>query len=112
MRSFLRAYGARDYAGVCAGLASLNREQLAQFTKSKSGSPHSCPALLAKLLSPTAAPEAKRAAAGAISGVRIGKGTAFVLFRPAGGKPSYFVLKEEDGAWKAIGLAPGTPLHP
>lgn len=69
-------------------------------------------AALKTLLTAAAATEARRAAEAAVTSVRIKGGTAFVLFRPKGGVPSYFVMKEEGGGWKAIGLAPGTPIDP
>jgi hypothetical protein len=112
MHSFLTALAGSDYAKVCSGLLASNREQLAQFTKSSPGAPKSCPAVLGVVLSPAAAAEAKRAAAGTVSKVRIGEGTAFVLFRPKGGKLSYFVMKEEGGAWKSTSLTAGSPLVP
>ena len=44
--------------------------------------------------------------------MRIKGTTAFVIFRPAGGPRSYFVMKREKGAWKATSLVPGFPLRP
>jgi hypothetical protein len=112
MHSFLHALGAHDYAGVCAGLAASNLKQLAQIRQYQHQGPASCGSQLNTFLTTAAAAEAKAALAGQISKVRIGKGNAFVLFRPQGGKVSYFVMKEEGGAWKATSLAPGTPLYP
>jgi hypothetical protein len=68
--------------------------------------------LLGTLLTSASSSEAKKAAAATVSRVRINDGTAFVLFQPRGGKPSYFVMKEEDGAWKATSISVGAPLHP
>jgi hypothetical protein len=113
MRFFFSAIATSDYARVCAGLAASNREQLDQLAKTlKHKAGKGCAATSAGLLNPAAAAEAKLAAAAAIGKVRIGQGTAFVLFRPPGGTLSYFAMKEEGGEWKAISLAPGTPLHP
>ena len=112
MRSFLRALAGPNYAEVCAGLTAANRRQLAQFAKIKKEPAKGCASLLPTVLVPGASAEAKKAAAGAISRVRIGGGNAFVLFRPAGGKLSYFVMKEEGGQWKSTSLAAGTPLNP
>ena len=108
--SFFTAMAGGDHARLCAGLTAVNREQVAAFTKGKH--PGGCAAALKALLVPAAATEARKAAAAAVTSVRIKGGTAFVLFRPKGGVPSYFVMKEEGGAWKAIGLAPGTPIDP
>ena len=56
--------------------------------------------------------KAKAAAAAPIKSVRVKGDTAFIIFTPKGGKPSFFVMKREGGAWKAISLGPGTPLEP
>lgn len=109
-RAFFAAMSTRDYAGVCADLSAPNQAQLQAFLRAghRSGG---CPAILKTLVPPAEMAAARRAAAGAVNGVRVKGDTAFVLFRPKGGAPSYFVLKREGGAWKAIGLAPGTPLR-
>jgi hypothetical protein len=109
--SFFAAMAASEYPDLCAGLAASNREQLQAFTKAKRQK-GGCPAVLKTLISNRGAPEARKAAAGTLTAVRVKGSTAFVLFRPQGGVPSYFVLKREGGAWRAIGLAPGTPLSP
>jgi hypothetical protein len=108
--SFFTAMATHDYARLCAGLGVSNREQLAAFVKGKSSG--GCVAALKTLLTATAATEGRKAAEAVVTSVRVKGGTAFVLFRPKGGVPSYFVMKEEGGGWKAIGLAPGTPIDP
>jgi hypothetical protein len=107
--SFFTAMATGDYARLCAGLAASNREQLAAFVKGGQGG---CAAALKTLLNAAAATEARKAAGAAVTSVRIKGDSAFVLFTPKGGVPSYFVMKKEDGAWKAIGLAPATPIDP
>ncbi len=107
--SFFRAMAASDYAKVCAGLAASNRKGLEAFLKAKHQR-GGCPAILKTLISTRGVPEARKAAAGKLTSVRVKGDTAFVLFQPKGGPPSYFVMKRERGAWKAISLAPGTPL--
>ena len=102
---------ASDYAKVCEAITASNRKELQAFTKAKHQS-SGCPSILKMLISTRGVPEAKKAAAGRLISVRVKGDTAFVIFAPKGGKPSYFVLKREAGAWKAIGLAPGTPLNP
>lgn len=112
MRSFFRALAARDFTKVCAGLTSANREQLQQYAKLKHEGSATCASLLKTLLSPAGFGEARKAATATVSRVRVGEGNAFVLFRPAGGKVSYFVLKEEDGKWKSTSISAGSPLVP
>lgn len=109
--SFFKALAGPDYAKICAGIASSNRQELQAFLKAKHQQ-GGCPTILKTLIPPSAAPEARKAANATVTGVRIKGDTAFVLFRPAGGPPSYFVMKRENGEWKAISLAPGTPLNP
>jgi hypothetical protein len=109
--SFFRAMAASDYAKLCAGLSASNQKELEAFDKAKHKQ-LSCPALLKELISTRGAPEARKAAAGRLISVRVKGPTAFVVFKPKGGVPSYFVLKREGSAWKAISLEPGTPLNP
>jgi hypothetical protein len=109
--SFFKAMAASDYAKICAGLSASNRAQLEAFDKAKHEK-LACPALLKMLIGTRGAPEARKAAAGALTSVRVKGSTAFVIFKPKGGAPSYFVLKREGSAWKAISLAPGSPLNP
>jgi hypothetical protein len=111
MRTFIADLATSNYNGVCAGLAKSNREQLEQYVKATEGS-SGCAGVLKKLLVAGAANEAKKSVNATIGRVRVGEGSAFVLFRPLGGKLSYFVLKEEDGEWKSVSLAAGTPLAP
>jgi hypothetical protein len=108
--SFFHALAAADYARVCSDLTSANRQQIQAFLKNKSQKAGGCAAVMPTLLHSVGS-EARRAAAGRLSTVRVKGDTAFVLFEPKGGKPSYFVLKREGSAWKPISLAPGTPLQ-
>jgi hypothetical protein len=109
--SFFKAIAASDYAKLCDLLSASNRTQLQAFDKVKQKK-LGCPVLLKELISTRGAPEARRAAAGKLISVRVKGSTAFVIFKPKGGVPSYFVLKREGSAWKAISLAPGSPLNP
>ncbi len=109
--SFFKAMASSDYAKLCEGLSASNRKELEAFDKAKHKKA-GCPALLKALIATRGLPEARKAAAGKLISVRVKGSTAFVIFKPKGGKPSYFVLKREGGAWKAISLAPGTPLNP
>jgi hypothetical protein len=107
MHSFLSALAGSDYARICAGLAASNVEELSGLSEK------GCPDAIKRLNLRAAATSAAKAAARApVKSVRIQGDTAFVLFTPAGGEPSFFVMKEENGSWKATSLGPGTPLHP
>jgi hypothetical protein len=109
--SFFKAMADSDYAKLCEGISAANRKGLEAFTKAKHEGA-GCPKILKMLIARRGVPEARKAAQGTLTSVRIKGDTAFVLFRPRGGPPSYFVMKREAGAWKAISLAPGTPLNP
>jgi hypothetical protein len=111
MRSFFAAMAAADYPAICAGLTSANRETLEQFLKLKKEE-GDCETVLAQLRVERTAPEARKAANGTVYQVRVEDETAFILFTPEGGKPSYFVMKGEDDGWKATGLTTGTPFDP
>ena len=107
--SFFRALAGRDYTKVCAGLASPNRKGLKSFLKHKQGA--GCTVVLSTLLDAMGS-EARKAANGTLTAVRVKGDTAYLLFSPRSGVASYFVLKREGGAWKAVSLAPGMPLNP
>ena len=112
-RSFFAALAARDYGRLCAGLSAGNREQLQGFLKLKHFQGKGCAAVLKTLLvSPQIIATARKAAHAAITSVRVKGDTAFVLFKPAGGPRSFFVMKRQKGVWKATSLAPGLPLNP
>jgi hypothetical protein len=110
VHGFLSAIATGDYDEVCADLIGATRKGLEAFGEGKDGS--ECSTILTQFLSPAAAGEAKKAAAGPISSVRIKADTAFAIFTPQGGQPSYLAMKREGGSWKAISVAPGTPLEP
>lgn len=109
--SFLSALAAADYTKVCADLSAANLAELQGFAKLKHQQA-SCHSILKMLISPSGLPEARRAAQGTFTSARVSGNTAFVLFRPKGGVPSYVVMKREGGSWKAISIAPGSPLNP
>jgi hypothetical protein len=108
MRSHLRAIAARDSGKVCADLNSSTRAQIKQL-RALEGKGGGCTYVVSKILVHVSS-EAKQAAAGKVVAVRVGKGNAFVLFRPRGGVPSYFLMSEEEGVWKANSINAGTPL--
>lgn len=112
MRSFTRGLAARDYAKVCAGLLSKVRTAIERFAKLAHKRSEDCAAFLSDRATIQASAAAK-AANGTVTSVRVGGGTAYVLFRPAGGDPlSYFTTENENGKWKATGLGTGVPLNP
>lgn len=106
------AFAAREFSKVCERLSTANRGDLRRPRGSGRHSGDRCSAALRALIghSPIVA-AGRRAADGDIEGVRVKGAMAFVLFRPSGGEPSYFAMKREGGAWRAISLAPGTPLN-
>ena len=110
-RAYFAAFAAREYSKLCGALGAVNREDLQGSGRALPHSGAGCASSLQALIghSPIVA-AGRKAAKGEIFGVRIKGDTAFVLFRPVGGEPSYFALKREAGAWKAISLAPGEPL--
>lgn len=109
--SFFHALAATNYASVCSQLASSNRKELQQYLKLGHSKAHSCATLLPTLLR-NIGPSANKAAKGTFTAVRIQGPRAFVLFRPKGGPPSYFLMLKEGGTWKPTSLAPGVPLNP
>jgi hypothetical protein len=108
MRSFFVAIADADYSAICAGLTKTTREQLEPFQKQEGD----CATALESLLVRQVAPEARKAAVGAVYQVRVEDGTAFVLLTPAGGEASYFVMKREGDEWKSTRLSTGTPFVP
>jgi hypothetical protein len=111
-RSYFTALADRDYANICAALSVGNREQMQLYMKDQHRR-GGCMKVLKKLsISPQFIASARKAARGAVNSVRIKGDTAFLLFRPRGGSASYFVMKREGSAWRAINLSPGQPLNP
>jgi hypothetical protein len=111
MRSFFRALASLDYKGICEGITESNREAFLRLAKAK-GENASCESLLEGLLLKQSTDEARRAAYGVVYQVRVEDGNAFVLFTPEGDTARYFVMKEEDGTWKATGINAGSPMNP
>ncbi len=111
-RSYFTALADRDYAKICAALSVGNREQMQLYMKGQHRR-GGCAKVLKKLsISPQFVASARKAARGAVNSVRVKGDTAFLLFRPRGGSASYFVMKREGSAWRAINLSPGQPLNP
>lgn len=113
MFAYFGALATLNYPKACSELSEVTKDAMERFMKAQHES-GGCTSLLKKLhiISPSGVVEAKKAAEGSVGHVRIGEGNAFVLFTPAGGKPSYFAMKEEAGAWKAVSASAGSPLVP
>jgi hypothetical protein len=114
MQSFMRALAAGDYAKVCAGLNSQTREGFERFAaRAPQVQGKGCAALLGSSAVSQNAEEARRAANGTVTQVRIGGGEAYVIFRPgADGSLSYLIMRREGSAWKADSLGTGQLLYP
>jgi hypothetical protein len=110
-RSYFTALADRDYVKICAALTVGNREQMQLYMKDQHRS-GGCVKVLKKLsISPQFVASARKAARGAVNSVRVKGDTAFLLFRPRGGSASFFVMKREGSAWRAINLSPGQPIN-
>lgn len=105
-RAFLRAMASSGYKNLCGDLAAKARMQLRQLLRiqHKAGG---CETAARRLLSDAAAPEARKALRAPVSRVRVRGAKAFVVFRPPGGKLSYFLLAKEEGAWRSLSLSAG-----
>jgi hypothetical protein len=115
MRGFLLALDDSDFEKVCAGLLSKTRAALERLGR-MAHKGKDCAAILAAIRSNSATIQSEdvaKATNGRVTDVRVGKGTAYVLYRPPGGGPlSYYTMEDENGEWKATGLGIGTPLYP
>lgn len=101
---YLKGIAAKDYATACSHLAvtvQRSLEQLVTPALRRKG----CPAILPKLLSPTAAPIARQQAAGRITKVRVQGDRAFVVFHAPGAKLYMLTMTREGGEWKAALVA-------
>ena len=83
--SFFHALAAADYTKVCSDLTSSNREQLQVYLQGKHRDRNGCTMVIPSFLHSIGS-EARRAADGTLSAVRVHGDTAFVLFRPQGGQ--------------------------
>jgi hypothetical protein len=110
MHAFLTALAEEDYEAVCEGITTANRESLQAFLKANKEE-GTCETLLPRILSGGTS-EAAKAANGAVYQVRVDGENAFVLFKPEGGKASYFVMKKEGDVWKSTSISAGTPFDP
>jgi hypothetical protein len=107
MRSFLSSVAVGHYRAICARLTGAARGEIEQVTGD------SCASGIRTIMAPqsVAGPAAMAAGRGHVSKVRLEGGTAFVLFTPRGGGPSFFVMKREGGEWRATGVTTGQELN-
>jgi hypothetical protein len=105
-RGYLGALASRDFAAVCANLASPVRASVAQLAARSSNEP--CSITLPRLLAPTAAAVARSQANGRVTRVRINGDRAFVVFQAPGAELYQLPLVREGGDWTAALLAAST----
>ncbi|HVC08283.1 MAG TPA: hypothetical protein VND98_11970 [Solirubrobacterales bacterium] len=113
--AYFVAVAARDYTKVCDDISGNGRLQIKGFLKSEhsqvKGSSGCAGALKTLFLTPLDSATASEAMRGTVSAVRVKGDTAIVLLRPAGRPPSYFMMKREEGAWRAVSLIAAIPLR-
>ncbi len=106
-KGYLEAIAGQDFTAACSYLASNVQRSLSQLPvkglKSKG-----CPAILPKLLAPTAKAVARQQAEGRITKVRVERGRAFVVFHAPGAKLFQMTMVRENGNWKAATVAAST----
>lgn len=107
---YLNAIAARDYASACSHLAATVRRSLEQLAAG-SLKGKGCPAILPKLLAPTAPAIAREQAEGRITKVRVEGDRAFVVFHAPGAKLYQMPMQREGGVWK-VGLVAASILVP
>jgi hypothetical protein len=103
-RGYLGAVAGRDYAAACTHLTKsvhASLEQLAATRLKAKG----CPAILPKLLAPTAPAIAGEQQRGRIDKVRVNGARAFVVFHAPGAKLFQMTMLREGGGWKATTVA-------
>lgn len=110
LHDYLDAIAGRDYGAACAHLATRVQRSLEQFAGG-SLRRRGCPAILPKLLSPTAPAFARQQAGGSVTRVRVKGARAFVVYHAPGAKLYMMTMAREGGSWKAALLA-GSILVP
>lgn len=101
---YLGALAAKDYAGACSHLSSLVRHSLKQLA-GKAGRALSCPAILPRLLAPTAATISREQVDGRVTKVRTMGNRAFVVFHAPGAKLYQLTMTREGETWHAATVA-------
>lgn len=103
-KRYLGALAERDYGTACSHLSATLQGSLKQFAPSNLRS-RGCPAILPKLLAPTAAPIARQHANGEVTKVRVEGDQAFVVFRAPGAELYQLTMVRQGGRWKASTVA-------
>lgn len=99
-RGYLGAIAARHYPIACSYLSPTVQRSLSQLL-AKGGKHPRCSAVLAKLLSPSAAATARQQVLGRVRNVRVRGGRAFVVFHAPGASLYQLNMVREGGRWKA-----------
>lgn len=102
--AYLNALAGKEYAAACSYLAASVHSSLRQFVPAPLKA-KGCPALLPRLLAPTAPAIAREQAEGKIAKVRIDADRAFVVFHAPGAKLYQLPMAREDGGWKSTLVA-------
>lgn len=102
--AYLEALADDDLATACSYLASNVQQSLTQLAGDKVKR-SSCPAILSKLLAPTAPAVAREQVEGEITKVRVQGDRAFVVFHAPGAKLFQMTMVREGGDWKVAIVA-------
>lgn len=102
--AYLEALADDDLAVACSYLASNVQQSLAQLAGGKLKR-NGCPAILSKLLAPTANAVAREQVEGEITKVRVQGDRAFVVFHAPGAKLFQMTMVRENGDWKVAIVA-------
>lgn len=96
---YLRSIAARDYAAACSRLSKSVQESIRRLIAGSADTAE-CPALLSRLLPPTAAAVAREQSKGRVVRVRIDSGRGFVVFRAPGAELYQMPVLEQSGSWR------------
>lgn len=107
---YLGALAARDYPAACSHLAASVQRSLEQLV-TKQLKARGCPAILPKLLAPTAFAIAREQANGRVTKLRVRGSRAFVVYHAPGAKLYMLTMTREAGGWRAA-LVAGSVLVP
>lgn len=100
----LTAVAEGDYAAACSYLTESVKSSLEELAPSGLKG-RGCPALLRRLLAPTASQIAREQANGKVTKVRVEDDRAFVVFRAPGAELYQLTMQREGDEWKATTLA-------
>ena len=104
-KGYLNAIAAEDYGSACAGLAAAVRSSLAHLLPPKLKA-SGCERGLPHLLSPSAAPIARRQAEGRVTKLRVHGNRGFVVFHAPGARLYDMPIAREGSDWRVALVAP------